>query len=477
LYLLKPFFEYFLKLKMFMPDLSRIRTRLYLVSLGCVRNLVDSEFMLGRLVKAGFAVTPNPADADIIIVNTCGFIESAVNESIDTILELAEFKQSGRCQKLIVAGCLPERFREKIVQALPEVDLFLGTGACDRIVEAVEKAAVDGSRCFLPDPNLIGLDGHGQPRLQSTSHTAYLKISVGCDKHCTYCIIPKLRGRQRSRRPEDIVAEARALISSGVKELILVAEDTTAYGKDLTPSPDLAGLLVRISEMADSLRSCPGEAGGSGRVWLRFLYGHPESMDDAVIRAVAANQNICSYFDLPIQHAGTSVLKKMGRNYTHDDLVRLFGKIRSLVPDAVLRTTVITGFPGETDNDFEQLLNFVETIGFDHLGVFTYSDSEDLPAHRLSGHVPKRVAQKRYERLMASQARISLENNQKRIGKTYTVLVEEKTEDNRYMGRTFFQAPEVDGITYIHAGQLQAGDFADVRIIDAREYDLVGDVV
>lgn len=451
--------------------------KLYLVSLGCVRNVVDSEFMLGRLVNAGFTITQDPADADIIIVNTCSFIESAINESIDAILELAEFKKSGICQKLIVAGCLPERFREKIVQALPEVDKFLGTGAYDRIVEAVEEREGEGARCFLPDPNLILPGGHNELRLQSASHTAYLKVSVGCDKHCTYCIIPKLRGRQRSRGVEDIVKEARSLILSGVKEVILVAEDTTSYGKDLNPSTDLAGLLVRIGNMADSLCSCSDDGGGSDRVWVRFLYGHPESIDEAVIRAVAANDNICSYFDLPIQHASNRVLKKMGRNYTYDDLVRLFDKIRSLVPDAVIRTTVITGFPGETDEDFEQLLDFVEKIRFDHLGVFTYSDSEDLPSHRLSDHVPERVAQKRCEQLMTAQAKISLENNRKHIGKTYTVLVQEKTEDNRYIGRTFFQAPEVDGITYINSGELQTGDFANVRITDALEYDLVGEVV
>jgi len=455
--------------------------KLYLVSLGCVRNFVDSEFMLGRLVKAGFTITQDPADADIIIVNTCSFIESAINESIDAILELAEFKKSGICRKLIVAGCLPERFREKIVQALPEVDKFLGTGAYDRIVEAVEETEGKGARCFLPDPNSILPGGHNEPRLQNASHTAYLKVSVGCDKHCTYCIIPKLRGRQRSRRVEDIVKEARSLILSGVKEIILVAEDTTSYGKDLNPSTDFAGLLVRIGDMTDTLYSCSGDGGGSDRVWVRFLYGHPESIDEAVIRAVAANHNICSYFDLPIQHASNRVLKKMGRNYTHDDLVRLFDKIRSLVPDAVIRTTVITGFPGETNEDFEQLLDFVEKIGFDHLGVFTYSDSEDLPSHRLSNHVPERVAQKRYEHLMTAQAKISLESNRKHIGKTYAVLVQEKMGGNRYTGRTFFQAPEVDGITYINSGinsgQLQTGDFVNLRITDALEYDLVGEVV
>lgn len=435
--------------------------KLHLVSLGCAKNLVDSELMLGRLMKSGWTNTPDPGNADIIIINTCSFIESAINESIDTILELARYKQSGVCRRLIVAGCLPERFREDIIQALPEVDCFLGTGAFHEIVKVVASSSAP-SKCLLPDPDLIPLQNQGATRALSLPHMAYLKIAEGCSRYCTYCIIPKLRGKQKSRRLEDIVVEARFLISSGVKELILVAQDTTFYGKDLLPPVPLSRLVENI-------------AGISASVWLRIMYGHPESIDDPFIRTVAKHRNICSYFDIPVQHVSDMVLKKMGRSYKTDNLLRLYDKIRLFVPDAALRTTVMVGFPGETDADFEALVAFVKAVRFDHLGVFIYSDSKDLPSHRLSGHIPENVAQERYDRLMSCQLKISLENNRKRIGKVYDVLVEETTEDNLYNGRTFFQAPEVDGITYIHAEQLQTGSFVGVRIVDALEYDLIGE--
>lgn len=455
--------------------------KLHLVSLGCVRNLVDSEVMLGRFKKAGWIITQDPEEADVIIINTCSFIESAVNESIDTILELARFKQNGVCRRLIVTGCLPERFREAIVDALPEVDIFLGTGAFDNIIQAAE-GSLNLSGCILPDPNIIPLQGHDVPRVLSFSHMAYLKIAEGCNRHCTYCIIPKLRGKQRSRLLGDIVSEARSMVLSGVKELILVAQETTAYGKDLFPPTDLGRLLESISDIPASLtphgtRAGSGDADGSENLWIRVLYGHPESIDESLIKTVAMHHNICSYFDLPIQHASDAVLKKMGRKYFRDDLYRLFDKIRLLIPDAALRTTVILGFPGETEKDFEGLLTFIKDVRFDHLGVFVYSDSEDLPSHRLSGHVPENVAKDRHDRLMSCQLEISLENNRKHIGRELIVLVEEVLEDNLYMGRTFFQAPEVDGITYIHSNQLQTGDFARVRITDALEYDLIGEAV
>ncbi len=414
-------------------------------------------------MNAGGTVTHDPGKADIIIINTCSFIESAINESIDTILELARNKQTGACQRLIVAGCLPERFREKIADTLPEVDFFLGTGAFNEIVKAVE-GSLGASPCFLPAPNLSPLQEHASTRVLSFSHMVYLKIAEGCSRHCTYCIIPKLRGKQKSRCLEDIVAEARSLISSGVKELVLVAQDTTNYGKDLSPPVSLSRLLESIAEISED-------------VWVRFLYGHPESIEDSVIRTVARHGNICSYFDIPIQHASDRVLKKMGRNYSADELDTLFDKIRSLVPEAALRTTVIAGFPEETDQDFKALLSFIESIRFDHLGVFIYSDSEDLPSHRLSNHVQRRVARDRYDRLMSRQLSISLKNNRKHLGKVYGVLVEEATEDGGFIGRTFFQAPEVDGVTYIRSKGLQVGSFVDVRIMDSSEYDLKGDVV
>jgi ribosomal protein S12 methylthiotransferase len=436
--------------------------KLHLVSLGCAKNLVDSEIMLGRLMQAGLTVTPDPGKANLILINTCSFIESAIDESIDTILELAKFKQSGACERLIVTGCLPERFREKITDSLPEVDVFLGTGAFDKILAVVD-CRTNRSRCFLPDPDTIPLQSQDSPRVLSTPFTAYLKIAEGCSRHCTYCIIPKLRGKQKSRQVNDIVGEARSLISSGVKELILISQDTTWYGKDLTPPTSLSRILEHISEISND-------------IWIRILYCHPESIDDTFIRTVAKRKNICSYFDIPIQHASDRVLKKMGRIYSSDDLRRLFDKIRTYVADAVLRTTAIVGFPGETDEDFEKLLAFVQDVCFDHLGAFNYSDAEDLPSHKLPDHIPESEAKYRYDRLMTCQAKISLSHNRKYIGNVYDVIVEEKIEENLVKGRTFFQAPEVDGTTYIRSEKLGSGSFVSVKITDAHEYDLAGEV-
>lgn len=443
--------------------LYTILMKLHLLSLGCAKNLVDSELMLGRLMNAGWTNTRDPGKADIIIINTCSFIESAINESIDTILALAKYKHDGLCRRLIVAGCLPERFREEIVTAIPEVDFFLGTGAFDKIVDAVD-GSLNAVGCFLPDPNLTGFQQQEVLRIRSSSHMAYLKIAEGCNRYCTYCIIPKLRGKQKSRRLEDIVAEARCLILSGVKELVLVAQDTTGYGMDLCPPVSLNRLLESISEISE-------------RIWIRLLYGHPETIEDSVIETISRHPNICSYFDIPIQHSSDGVLKKMGRNYTSANLRRLFDKIRSSVSDAALRTTAIVGFPGETDKDFEELLSFVKDICFDHLGVFIYSDFKDLGSHKLPDHIPKRVAKDRQDRLMSCQVKISLDNNQKHIGRIYDVLVENTTEENLFNGRTFFQAPDVDGITYIHSEQLEIGSFVGVRVADALEYDLTGEIV
>jgi ribosomal protein S12 methylthiotransferase len=370
-------------------------------------------------------ITSDPAEADTIVVNTCSFIESAVNESIDTILDLAKFKKSGVCRRLIVAGCLPQRYREETMKALPEVDQFIGTGAFDKIVEAVESLETK-SKCLLPDPDLSVFQELSDQDTHTVSHTAYVKVAEGCSKHCTYCIIPKLRGRHRSRPFDNIVSQAGRLILSNVREIVLVAQDTTFYGKDLNPTVDFGQLLGAIADISDN-------------VWLRWLYGHPQSVDEQMIKMVASRENICSYFDIPIQHACTRVLKKMGRGYTRDDLCRLFDKIRELIPGAALRTTAIVGFPGETDKDFKMLYDFIHDVGFDHLGVFRYSDAEDLPSHRLSNPVPDIVATQRYEQLMLSQAKLSLANNQKHIGKIYQVLVEADTEDHRFVGRTAFK--------------------------------------
>jgi len=434
--------------------------RVHIINLGCARNLVDGEMMSGILTQNGCKMSGTPSQADAIVVNTCSFIQPAADESIDAILEMARYKTEGDCKRLVVAGCLPERYREDIVGALPEVDVFLGTGAYDQILEAVQ--SLPPGTCRLPPAGWNPLWRSMPFRMLSVPHLAYLKIAEGCNRRCTYCIIPKLRGDLRSRPLPDIMSEARFLIESGAKELVLVAQDATSYGRDLSAGVSLAGLLDALAALSDD-------------IWIRVLYGHPESLDAAAVGAIARHSNVCSYFDIPIQHASDPVLKRMGRPGSQQDLRGLFDMIRSTVPDATLRTTVMTGFPGETEEDFQTLLNFISEIRFDHLGAFVYSDSEDLPAHRLSQPVSRQTAKKRYRALMNRQMQIASEINAAHIGKTLTVLVEEMPEQELYAGRTVFQAPEVDGITYVRANNLAIGEFAAVRIVDAMEYDLIGE--
>jgi len=439
--------------------------------------------MMGRIKRAGWTLVDEPEEADAIVVNTCSFIEDAADESIEMILELARYKEEGRCKRLVVAGCLPERYREKIVGQLPEVDAFIGTGAYSQIVEAVEGSNFSGG-CLLPEPDSISPQEKDVPRTLSTSHMAYLKVAEGCSRHCTYCIIPKLRGKKRSRLPQEVIAEAQGLLDGGVKELVLVAQDTTSYGTDLKPPASLSQLvksLAGLSVNPTRQRGARVKGSAADHAWIRVLYGHPESIDDAFIKTVASHPNVCSYFDIPIQHVSSSILKKMGRMYRSDDLHRLFDKIRSKVPGASLRTTIIVGFPGENDKDFAALLRFIEDTRFDHLGVFLYSDSRDLPAHALANHVPAQVAQERYDQLMSCQLDISAQNYQKYIGQTLEVLVEEAVEGGLFAGRAIFQAPEVDGMAYIKSGPqkhgLQIGSFSWIKVTDAMEYDLIGDAV
>ena len=447
--------------------------KLHLISLGCAKNQVDSEIMLGRLAQAGWTITEDPEEAHTIVVNTCSFIEAAAQESIDMILELADYKKNGICRRLVVAGCLPERYREEILQTMPEVDVFLGTGAFDQIVTAVGDVRIV-HEAILPDPDRVLYHGQDCPRVLSTPHMAYLKVAEGCSRGCTYCIIPKLRGSHKSRPLEDVVAEARDLVASGVKELILVAQDTTAYGGDLVPAVSLGRVVNRLATLS------AGKGRKAEKPWIRVLYGHPESIDEEFIRAVASHPNVCPYFDVPIQHASNHVLKRMGRRYTRDSLRDLFRRIRAQVPGASLRTTVIVGFPGETDKDFAEVLEFAEEIRFDHLGVFVYSDADDIPSHRLRGYVPKPVAQDRYDQLMSAQMDIAAGNNQAHIDKTYPVLIEENLGNHLYAGRTYFQAPEVDGVTYVNTAlsghELMIGRFVRARINDAMEYDLMGEI-
>lgn len=440
---------------------------IYLETLGCSRNQVDSEIMLGKLEAAGHALTQDPEDAQAIIVNTCTFISTASDEAVDVILQMAQLKRTGQCRRLIVTGCLAQRYKDDndLVASLPEVDAFLGTAACEQIVAAVE-GGEPSTLTLFPDPNSRAFQNTDEKRVLLSSYYAFLKVSEGCNRKCTYCIIPQLRGLQRSRPVDDICEESRTLVADGVKEIILTAENTTDWGQDLDQDTGF-----------DSVLNSLGSSLSGTDIWVRMLYAHPNTLTPAVAEAIRKNKNICSYYDVPVQHASSRILKKMGRPYTAQDLFNLFDTIRRIDPDAALRTTLIVGFPGETDEDFDQLLDFVTTVRFDHLGVFTYSDSDDLYSHGLKNHVPEEVAQKRQDMLMAAQAKISLSINEKHVGKEYQVLVEENPEPGVYIGRTKFQAPEVDGVTFIYSDALELGAFVKVRMTDAFEYDLAGEKV
>jgi ribosomal protein S12 methylthiotransferase len=377
------------------------------------------------------------------------------------------WKQQHDRRRLVVVGCLPQRYGRDLVEELPEVDIFLGTGAFERIVGAVE-GRLNGKRILLPPTARIQIQDLSVPRFRTTPpHTAYLKIAEGCSSRCTYCIIPKLRGPQQSRPMEQVLSEANFLVESGVKELILVAQNTTAYGKDLGLGYGIEHLLEKLTHI-------------SGLAWVRLLYGHPDHMTDAVMDVVASHSKLCSYFDIPVQHISQPILKRMGRRDNVPALFDLFERIRKKIPDAVLRTTLMVGFPGESDRDFESLLDLVERVRFDHLGVFLYSDEKDLPSSALSNHVPNDVKQERFNRIMSRQADISREKNQRYVGKTLQVLVDGPAEGADALlltGRTYFQAPEIDGLVYIHEGLAEPGTFTHVRITEAGEYDLRGAAV
>ena len=437
--------------------------KLHWVSLGCVKNQVDSEWMKARCRDAGWRLVDTPREADTIVVNTCGFIEAAVSESIDTILDLARWKTEGTCRALVVIGCLVERYRQTLQELLPEVDLFVGTAGFDRIVPLIEMAE-DLHGCYLPTIERIDAGSPAPERRLPPSRSAYIKIAEGCNRHCTYCIIPRLRGRQKSRALEAIVSEARQLIDAGAQEVILVAQETTAYGCDLEEDPRLADLLAALAALSEG-------------VWIRFLYGHPETIDERLIDTVREIPHVLPYFDIPIQHGSDRILRRMGRGYGNKDIVRLIDSIRERIPEAVVRTTVITGFPGERRADFQSLLDLVRQLRFEHLGVFVYSDAEDLPSHRLSDPVSKRTAQTRKDRLMALQMDISRQWLTSFMHRQLPVLVEQRIEDGLYGARAWFQAPEVDGMVLVAAQELPIGSRIPVRITGSLDYDLLGETV
>ncbi|MFP4649420.1 MAG: 30S ribosomal protein S12 methylthiotransferase RimO [Desulfobacterales bacterium] len=433
---------------------------IYVSSLGCVRNQVDSEVMAGRLSRCGHILCESPESADVIVINTCAFIESAAEQAVDEILTLCEFKKQGSCTKVVVTGCLPQRYGRQAAESMPEVDVFLGTGAYESIEEAVNGKLQPGT-CLLPPPSRQPLPSWDTARIHDTWPVAYIKVMEGCARRCTYCIIPELRGPIRSRQADDVAREAGLLADKGFAEIILAGQETTSWGTDLDAGQSLADLLEKTACAAYGVR-------------LRFLYGHPEMIDDRLLKTVAEHPCICRYFDIPVQHVSSRVLKRMGRRYDRRKLMECIERIRGAMPDAALRTTVLVGFPGETDADFDELLEFVEQAGFDHLGAFIYSDADDLASHRLDGHVDPQTAQDRHDLLMQRQADISLDKNREKIGSRVEVLVEGRAEDGRFYGRTRLQAPEVDGVTFIETQTAEIGKCMDIRITDADEYDLTG---
>lgn len=438
--------------------------KIMFVSLGCDKNLVDSEMMLGQLLEKGYEFTDEETEADIVVVNTCCFINDAKEESINTLLEMAELRKSGRLKALVAAGCLAERYKEEIQEEIPQVDAILGTMAIDAVVEALDEVLAGVGKNHYKDINAAPV--YGKKRVVTTGgHYAYLKIAEGCDKHCTYCIIPKVRGKFRSVPMESLIREAGELAENGVKELILVAQETTLYGQDLYGKKSLPKLLHELAKIP-------------GIYWIRILYCYPEEIDDELIAAIKSEDKVCKYLDIPIQHAADSILKRMGRRTTKADLQNIIGKLRKEIPDICLRTTLISGFPGETQADHEEMYNFVDEMEFDRLGVFTYSQEEDTPAATMPDQVEEEVKAVRQAELMELQQEIAFEKAGTMVGRVLTVMVEGKVADeDAYVARTYRDAPGVDGYLFINTtANLMTGDFVKVQVTDSNEYDLIGEI-
>ena len=435
------------------------------VSLGCDKNLVDTEVMLGLLASRGHQMVDSEEIADVIVINTCCFIHDAKEESIQTILEMAEYKKAGSCKALIVTGCLAQRYKQEIIDEIEEVDAVLGTTSYDKIVEAIDEALAGHTSVEMTDIDALPLVE--SKRLVTTGgHFAYLKIAEGCDKHCTYCIIPKIRGNFRSVPIERLLKEAEDLVAQGVKEIILVAQETTLYGKDLYGEKSLHKLLRELCKI-------------SGLRWIRILYCYPEEITDELIQVIKEEDKICNYLDLPIQHASDGILKRMGRRTSKEQLVEIIGKLRKEIPDIALRTTLITGFPGETQEQHEELMDFVDQMEFDRLGVFTYSPEEDTPAASMPDQIPEEVKEERQAELMELQQDIVFDQAEDRIGEELLVMIEGKVADeNAYVGRTYRDAPNVDGLIFVNTSEeLMSGDFAKVKVTGSADYDLIGELL
>ncbi len=434
------------------------------ISLGCDKNLVDSEEMLGLLTSKGYEITDDETEADVVVVNTCCFIHDAKEESIQNILEMSKYRIDGSCKALVVTGCLAERYRDEILKEIPEVDAVLGTASYGEIVTAIERVlSGDKYEAYIELTQLPDLKTN---RIITTGgHYSYLKIAEGCNKHCTYCIIPKIRGNYRSVPMEKLIEQAKYLAEQGVKELILVAQETTIYGTDIYGKKSLHILLKELCKIP-------------GIIWIRVLYCYPEEIYPELIQTIKEEKKICHYLDLPIQHASDGVLKRMGRRTSKQQLVDIVTTLRCEIPDIVLRTTLITGFPGETQDQHEELMDFVDEMEFDRLGVFTYSPEEDTPAAIMNDQIDEEVKLDRQAEIMELQQDISMEKGQNRVGETLWVMIEGKVADeNAYVGRTYADAPGIDGYVFVNTStELMSGDFAQVRITGALEYDLIGEL-
>lgn len=438
--------------------------RIMFVSLGCDKNLVDTENMLGILKDKGFEFTDDEMQADVIAVNTCCFIHDAKQESINTILEMAEHKKDAVCKALIVTGCLAHRYKDEITKEIPEVDALIGTSSYDKIAEVVLSVLEGkGYSCVEDTDRLPVVKNH---RIMTTGgYYEYLKIAEGCDKHCTYCIIPAVRGNFRSFEMEYLLEQARYLADNGTKELILVAQETTVYGTDIYGKKALPELLRKLCRI-------------DGLEWIRILYCYPEEITDELIQVIKEEPKICKYLDMPIQHSSDNILRRMGRRTTRQELVDVITKLRNNIPDIALRTTLITGFPGETEEDIDDLLDFVDTMEFDRLGVFTYSPEEGTPAASMTDQVPENIKEERRNRIMELQQEVSLDKSADMVGRVIPVMVEGKiTDDDAYVGRSYKDAPNVDGYVFINTNaQLMSGQIVNVSITGSMEYDLIGEL-
>lgn len=440
--------------------------KILFISLGCDKNLVDSEVMLGLLREHNFELTNDETEADVIVVNTCCFINDAKEESIDTILEMAELKKTGKLKALIAAGCLAQRYREEIKKEIPEIDAIVGTTGYEKIAEVIEEVLKGVKTESFEEINYLPKKGHAGRINTTGGYYSYLKIAEGCDKFCTYCIIPHIRGKYRSVPMEELLEEASMLALSGVKELILVAQETTLYGVDLYGEKKLPELLKKLCKI-------------SGIQWIRILYCYPEEITDELIEVIKQEEKVCNYLDMPIQHCSNHMLKTMGRKTNKEELVERVTRLRKEIPDITLRTTLISGFPGETKEDHEELKEFVKNMRFDRLGVFTYSPEEGTPAAKMEEQIDEEIKKSRQNEIMELQQKIAFEKAKEVPGTKLKVMIEGKLpEDNVYIGRTYKDAPNVDGYIFVESRlELLSGDMVDVYVTEAKEYDLIGEVI